>query len=230
MEKWCATILVESFPFFSLGCFYTCLIWGGFVVSPHEQSPDAGCFKMCLRCRQCHPWLPWHYLRGIMRRKRRSTVGYLVWYQCWEWGRALAERWTPWTFHTEDYKLRRNFLYIYSKLIYINSIRDILYIYLCTLYIIYILVWTANLSPREFYCFFASQLFFSEDFSDFEDTRPEMNNLGFLKADGQHLGFAPVTDGGWYVGSAEHCIFLWCWYGYLMIIWMMMFYMQYVYI
>eukprot|EP00435_Cladocopium_sp_Y103_P004935 s1083_g1.t1 len=26
------------------------------------------------------------------------------------------------------------------------------------------------------------------DFSDFEDTRPEMNNLGFLKADGQHLG------------------------------------------
>jgi hypothetical protein len=54
--------------------------------------------------------------------------------------------------------------------------------------------------------------------------------LGFLKADGQHLGFAPVTDGGWYVGSAEHCIFLWCWYGYLMIIWMMMFYMQYIYI
>lgn len=98
-------------------------------------------------------------------------------------------------------------------------------------YYIYILVWTANLSPREFYCFFASQLvFFSEDFSDFEDTRPEMNNLGFLKADGQHLGFAPVTDGGWYVGSAEHCIFLWCWYGYLMIIWMMMFYMQYIYI
>ena len=39
-----------------------------------------------------------------------------------------------------------------------------IYIYTHVLYIIYILVWTANhvanLSPREFYCFFASQLFF----------------------------------------------------------------------